>query len=207
MNQTTWELLCKIYQGGPRLFSLDFDQANNFYISPSVGLYNEDKYQFLNQSLQALFSIDEFIVYFLRRNYRVKERTQRLCETLTTTLEDIRATDQTGFYNAIQLKFYVEEQFDIRPFPFDVIRHLLAAIKKETRLEGAVQAHKIIKPGFNKHDNHDFVQKLFQNIVIKKKHCVFCHREEETQKLTNFITLLVDKAYNYFEDLVFANLV
>ena len=29
----------------------------------------------------------------------------------------MRATDQTGFYNAIQLKFYVEEQFDIRPFP------------------------------------------------------------------------------------------
>jgi len=51
-------LLVKLYKGGPMIEIHNYDNANSFYLTPTVGLYNEDNYSFINATLQCLFSIE-----------------------------------------------------------------------------------------------------------------------------------------------------
>ena len=43
-------MLINLYQGGPLLKSINPESAN-FYLTPTVGLYNEDRYTYLNNLL------------------------------------------------------------------------------------------------------------------------------------------------------------
>jgi hypothetical protein len=43
-------LLINLYQGGPLLKSINPD-SSNYYLTPTVGLYNEEKFIYLNNLL------------------------------------------------------------------------------------------------------------------------------------------------------------
>jgi ubiquitin C-terminal hydrolase len=78
LNKTTWMLLVRLYNGGPQLQVSNYEQTNNFYLTPTIGLYNEENYSFLNLALQALFSLELFLIYFLKRKYK-NNKEQKLC--------------------------------------------------------------------------------------------------------------------------------
>jgi len=44
-------LLTKLYSGGPMIEIQNYDNAYSFYLTPTVGLYNEDNYSFINAAL------------------------------------------------------------------------------------------------------------------------------------------------------------
>ncbi len=67
-------MLINLYQGGPLLKLINPESAN-FYLTPTVGLYNEDKYTYLNNLLQCLISLDFFVIFFLKKTYLIKNKT------------------------------------------------------------------------------------------------------------------------------------
>lgn len=68
---TIWLLLIKMYKGGPLIEIQNYQNANSYYLTPTVGLYNEDNYSFINSTLQCLLSIEQFVIYFLKKNYKI----------------------------------------------------------------------------------------------------------------------------------------
>ncbi len=116
-------LLVRLYDGGPQLQVSNYEQTSNFYLTPTIGLYNEENYSFLNLALQALFSLEIFLIYFLKRKYK-NNKEQKLCQIFNQTILEMQSQISQNFYNPIHIKTYVDEN-NMKNDPQILIEHLL----------------------------------------------------------------------------------
>ena len=76
VNKTTWELLIKLYSGGPLIDLVKYPKINLDYHVPSIGLLNEISDSHINSVFQCLFSIDAFTTYFFKNRYKSENENQ-----------------------------------------------------------------------------------------------------------------------------------
>lgn len=107
-------------------------ETSNFYLMPTVGLYNEENYTFMNNVLQCLFTLDFFVIFFLKRSYLLKNANQQLCELLNQTLEGMQIQNQV--FNAVKLKLHLELT-DVNGSSFELLHYLIKTIQRETALD------------------------------------------------------------------------
>ena len=49
VNESTYDLLQKLYSGGPKIFLEEID-SKKINLEPLIGLYNEDNYSYINST-------------------------------------------------------------------------------------------------------------------------------------------------------------
>lgn len=77
--------------------------------------------------------MNDFSTYILKQRYKIENEVQTVCELLYSMLEDIRNCTTNTYYNALDMKYHLDQKYEINKEPYFFLKYLFDTILHEAQ--------------------------------------------------------------------------